>query len=110
VNILEKNNITHKDFLPGAMEAAAFDNKEFVKLHQSTLRKVDSLANLFERTTSKKLKTNSSWAEQYGFTPSVLAEYLKEHWLVAFLIVIGGLLTFVLRAFDLLERLVHGVS
>ena len=41
--LIEKNNITKRDFLGGAEEAAAFENKEFVKLHQSTLRKVDIL-------------------------------------------------------------------
>jgi hypothetical protein len=102
-SIIKKNNITDKDFLVGAQEAEAFEKKEFVRLHQSTLRKVDTLANLFERTSNKSLKTNSTWAEQYGFTPSVLAELAKEHWLVTLLIVGGGVLTFVIRVFDLLK-------
>lgn len=100
-SLLAKNKITNRDFLTGAQEAKAFDNKEFVRLHQSTLRKVDTLANVFERTSSRKLKTNSSWAEQYGFTPSVLAEWAKEHWIVSLVVVAGGVLTFILRAFDL---------
>lgn len=100
-NLIEKNNITAKDFLSGEQEAEAFDRKEFVKLHQSTLRKVDTLANIFERTTNKSLKTNATWAEQYGFTPAVLAEIAKEHWLITLLVVAGGVLTFFLRAFDL---------
>lgn len=102
-SIIKKNNITDKDFLTGAQEAEAFEKKEFVRLHQSTLRKVDTLANLFERTSNKSLKTNASWAEQYGFTPSVLAELAKEHWLVSLLIVGGGVLTFILRAVDIFE-------
>lgn len=100
-SIIKKNNITDKDFLVGAQEAEAFEKKEFVRLHQSTLRKVDTLANLFERTSNKSLKTNSTWAEQYGFTPSVVAEWAKEHWLVTWLVVGGGVLTFVVRVFDL---------
>lgn len=108
-SIIKKNNITDKDFLVGAQEAEAFENKEFVRLHQSTLRKVDTLANLFERTSNKSLKTNSTWAEQYGFTPSVIAEWAKEHWLVTLLIVGGGLLTFVIRVFDLF-RVFNGNS
>lgn len=103
-SIIAKNKITNRDFLTGAQEAEAFEKREFVRLHQSTLRKADTLANIFERTTSKKLKTNSSWAEQFGFTPTVLAEWLREHWVVSLLIVGGGLLTFFVRAFDLWQR------
>jgi hypothetical protein len=103
-SLLAKNKITNRDFLTGAQEAEAFERREFVRLHQSTLRKADTLANIFERTTSKKLKTNSSWAEQFGFTPTVLAEWVREHWVVSLLIVAGGVLTFVVRAFDLWQR------
>lgn len=102
--LIAKNNITAKDLLTGAQEAEAFDKRDFVKLHQSTLRKVDTLANIFERTSNNALKTNSTWAEQYGFTPAVLAELAKEHWLVTLLVVGGGVLTFVLRAFDFWDR------
>ncbi len=103
--LIELNKITAKDFMTGKQEADAFDNKEFVKLHQSTLRKVDTLANIFERTTNKSLKTNATWAEQYGFTPAVIGEWAKEHWLVTCLIAGGGILTFVVRIFDLWERI-----
>ena len=39
--LVERNCITNTDFLAGKEEASAFDNKEYIKLHQSTLRKVD---------------------------------------------------------------------
>jgi hypothetical protein len=103
-SLIELNKITAKDFLTGKQEADAFENKEFVKLHQSTLRKVDTLANIFERSANKQLKTNATWAEQYGFTPAVLGEWLREHWLVSAFVVLGGLLTFIVRVFDLWDR------
>jgi hypothetical protein len=102
-SIIKKNDITDKDFLVGAQEAEAFEKKEYVRLHQSTLRKVDTLANIFERTSNKSLKTSSTWAEQYGFTPSVVAEWAKEHWLVTLIVLGGGVLTFVVRVFDFLK-------
>jgi hypothetical protein len=102
--IIQKNKITAKDFLTGAQEAEAWEKKDFVRLHQSTLRKADTLANLFERTSDKSLKTNSSWAAQHGFTPSVLAELAKEHWFITLLVVGGGVLTFFLRSFELWQR------
>lgn len=109
-NLIEFNKITARDFLTGKQEADAFESKEFVKLHQSTLRKADSLANIFERTSNKSLKTKATWAEQYGFTPAVIGEWLKEHWAVASIIALGGVLTFVLRAADAWTRFFGGGS
>ena len=100
-SIIKKNRITDKDFLTGAQEAEAFEKKAFVRLHQSTLRKVDTLANLFDRCSNKSLKTKSSWIEQHGLTPDVLVELAKEHWLVTGILILGGILTFFVRVFDL---------
>ncbi|MBO3705455.1 MAG: hypothetical protein J5X21_03490 [Candidatus Accumulibacter sp.] len=93
-NLVEKNKITNRDFLVGAQEAAAFENKEFVRLHQSTLRKVDILANIAERAANDSLSTNATWRERYGFHPSVIVELIKEHWfysLLALLALISSL-------------------
>jgi len=84
-NLVEKNKITNRDFLVGAQEAAAFENKEFVRLHQSTLRKVDILANIAERAANDSLSTNATWRERYGFHPSVIVELIKEHWFYSLL-------------------------
>ena len=65
-NSTSKNKITHRDYLTGQQEAEAFDAKEYVKLHQSTLRKVDVLANILERTLDGSLTTNTIWKEIYG--------------------------------------------
>ena len=48
-SLLEKNGISRRDFLPGADEPKAFEEKNFVRLHQSTLRKVDVIANIAGR-------------------------------------------------------------
>ncbi|MBD2079292.1 hypothetical protein [Leptolyngbya sp. FACHB-17] len=37
-NLVDKNHIGHTDFLDGKAEADAFVSKQYVKLHQSTLR------------------------------------------------------------------------
>lgn len=84
-SLVEKNKITNRDFLVGAQEAAAFENKEFVRLHQSTLRKADILANIAERAANDSLSTNATWRERYGFHPSVIVEVLKEHWVYSLL-------------------------
>jgi hypothetical protein len=82
-SLMKHNHITARDFLSGDEEAAAFVNKEFVKLHQSTLRKVDVLANIAERAHRAELKTFSSWWEQNGKSAKVCVEWLREHWLLS---------------------------
>jgi hypothetical protein len=92
--LMEKNKITDKDFLSGADEATAFQKKEYVKLHQSTLRKVDVIANITERLGNGVLKTNAKWKDIYGSYPAALGEFLKEHWifsLISFISAIVGL-------------------
>ena len=106
--LIKKNKITDKDFLSGNEEASAFEDRQFVKLHQSTLRKVDTLANIFERSANDSLKTNSSWWEQRGYTLTALVELITKHWLVTLLLAVGGLLTLAVRTFDLYERFFGG--
>ena len=64
--LVERNSISDRGFLPGAMEAQAFEDKEFVALHQSTLRKVDILSNIIKRTLDGNLKTNTNWWGMHG--------------------------------------------
>ena len=90
-NLMAKNNITAKDFLTGKQEAAAFDGKEFVRLHQSTLRKVDVLANLAGRAHANDLKTLASWWERNGRSFKAAGELVREHWLVGSVVVLLGL-------------------
>jgi hypothetical protein len=96
----EKNKISMRDFLLGKDEATAFDNKEFVKLHQSTLRKTDVLANIFELTSSNKLETNSSWFQQHGYTLAALIERLKEHWIISAFSICGIILTLIVKGYE----------
>lgn len=73
-SLIEKNCITHRDFLDGQAEALAFINKQYVKLHQSTLRKVDVLTNIIELAADGSLKTNSTWKDIYGNYPTAVVE------------------------------------
>jgi hypothetical protein len=64
--LLTKNSITPINFMTGRQEADAFESRNFVGLHQSTLKKVDVLANLATRAHDRNLKTNTSWWEMHG--------------------------------------------
>lgn len=94
-NIVKLNHITGKAFLTGKDEATAFEQGEFVKLHQSTLRKVDILANIFGRTLNGSLRTNSSWWEARGLHPQVFAELMTEHWVGVLIALFGTLASIV---------------
>ena len=87
--IMEKNKITNMNFLSGKEESDAFESKDYVKLHQSTLRKVDVLANILGRTIDGNLQTNAKWSEIYGFRPKAIGELIKEHWVFSLLGFIG---------------------
>lgn len=86
---MDLNSITARDALTGADEAQAFEEGQFVKLHQSTLRKVDVIANLLERTLDGSLKTDSSWWEQHGFHLAAAVEFVREHWAWRLILMIG---------------------
>jgi hypothetical protein len=89
--LVEKNNITTKDFLSGEDEAQAFTKREYVKLHLSTLRKVDILASIAERTDNGSIKTDATLKDIYGSYPEAIGDFLKEHWVISIIAFISAL-------------------
>lgn len=89
--LIEKNKITDAGFLTGEEEAAAFEAKEYVKLHQSTLRKVDIFANIAERTHDGMLKTNAKRKEIYGSEFVYWLDLCQEHWVFSLLATVGSI-------------------
>lgn len=77
--LMDKNDITRMQFLTGAEEAKAFDAKEYVKLHQSTLRKVDVLASVATMAQDGSLITESKWYRRHGVSLAVIFELIKEN-------------------------------
>ncbi len=77
--LLAKNEVKPRDFLNGEQEAHAFENRNFVGLHQSTLRKVDVLANIAERAHHRQLKTNTSWWDMHGGRSRAVFRWLAEN-------------------------------
>lgn len=80
-SLMEFNRITARDALTGQQEADAFDAGEYVKLHQSTLRKVDVMSNILERVLDGSIKTTATWREKTGYHPAVVIELIREHWI-----------------------------
>ena len=77
--LLSKNRMTPHDFLSGADEARAFEEHNFVALHQSTLRKVDVIANIAARAHDRQLKTNTSWWRMRGGRLRMVLTWLGDH-------------------------------
>jgi hypothetical protein len=91
-SIVKLNHVTDRDFLNGEQESVAFVNGEYVKLHLSTLRKVDILANLFERTLQRSLKTKAGWLESHGLHPKLITELISEHWVWAAILILMAII------------------
>lgn len=85
------NNITMASFLNGEEEATAFNNGDYVALHQSTLRKVDNMHNVILLSVEEDLKTKSNIFQIYGISPAGFFYSAKENWIV-------GLLLFILAS------------
>ncbi len=59
-----------------------------MKLHQSTLAKVDVIENILRLSAQENLKTKSKLKEIYGISPQGLFELAKDHWLYSLLLMI----------------------
>lgn len=79
--IMKRNNITDKDFLKGSEEAEAFESKDFVRLHQSTLRKVQVISNIAELAWRNELDTQTPLWKFYGLNLKAWVEEVTEHWM-----------------------------
>ncbi|HHR6078415.1 hypothetical protein ABN239_09950 [Providencia vermicola] len=63
LSLMELNGGRHRDLLSGEEEVACFENKEFLRMHTSTLSKVGFFSSAMSKLVSGKLKTA---AKGYG--------------------------------------------
>lgn len=90
--LLLNPTIANRDFLQGDVEAAAYANRDFHKLHQSTLRKVQVISDVLYRTIDGDLRTvnyteKSARQASSGVLPMVAVSF-----------VFGGLAGFIARS------------
>ena len=88
-NLVEKNSLTHPHFLKGPEEAEAFENSEYVKLHQSTLCKVDIISHIVDLAVSSTLKTDAKLTGIYGNYFAFAIEKIKESWVFVLFGIVG---------------------
>lgn len=101
------NNVAIKDAMEGPKEAEVFKQKNYKALHMSTLRKLDMLANFFDRAHANTLKNNGTFREKYGVHYSVIPELIKAHPLYTSLIVLATIATAFYRFTDIFSGLVN---
>jgi hypothetical protein len=78
--IMEINRISGLYFLAGRDEARAFREREYVKLHQSTLRKVDVIHTIAEREWDGSLHTNAKLRDQLGTSVTAWVDWATGTW------------------------------
>lgn len=101
--LVKHNKITDRDLLSGEDEAKAFDSRQYVKLHQSTLRKVDTLASIVSRTSEGRLQTNAKVSEIYGSYFCFVCELMRDHWMVVLIGILGSIASIIGLALYLLN-------
>lgn len=82
LNLSIRNKISSRDALKGKDEAEAFDNKDFLKLHMSTIRKVEMIDRILTLEEKKKLKVNVWLYKACGLTPSGVIEIVRNNWIL----------------------------
>jgi hypothetical protein len=99
-NLMKRNKITERGFLSGKEEADAFKNKEFVKLHQSTLRKVEIMSSILGRLSDGSLQTNAKWGDKYGCSLQSIVLLVKEHWISALVGIVVTCITAIAKIYE----------
>ncbi len=59
-SLMELNGEIHRDFLTGKEEVQAFNNNEFIRMHNSTLCKVEFFKNVMNKIVNGRIRTNSN--------------------------------------------------
>lgn len=59
LSLMELNGGKHRDFLTGQEEVIAFENKDFLRMHNSTLSKIGFFSSVVRKLINGKLKTSS---------------------------------------------------
>ena len=109
-NLLLKNDMVPSNFMLGKEEAIAFDNGEYVKLHQSTLSKVDAITNLAEVAVEDKLISDNNYFVRKGLTAGTIGHIVKDHPLYVALSILAVILALIVSAWNVINLYVGGAG
>lgn len=85
LNLAQRNSISTRDALRGQDEAIAFENKEYLKLHMSTCRKVDIIDRILTLEERNSLKVQIPKYKIYGITLMGIFELIKNSPILIFI-------------------------
>ncbi|MFI3214605.1 MAG: hypothetical protein R3Y24_14900 [Eubacteriales bacterium] len=91
-SLIELNHISAKDYLNGQAEADAFEKKDYINLHRSTLRKVDVFSNIINKVLNNTLIVKSKWKDKYGISIQSCFEVISKKWWWSIVILFLGAL------------------
>ena len=95
LNLANRNGISTLNALTGKEEADAFESKEYLKLHISTLRKNDIIETIIDRVDKNEIKINTSKKDIYGLSIPGIIEIVRNSWM---LILIWTIIIFIIGA------------
>ncbi len=84
-NVIKLNEITDRNFLTGKEESEAFMSGDYLKLHQSTLRKVDIFESILSQIEENDFKVSSSIMDIYGLSANGIIRSIRDHWFFSLL-------------------------
>lgn len=106
LNLAHNNNITTRDAMIGADEAQAFEDKNFLKLHMSTGRKIEIIDRILLLEEKGKLKVKTGLLKQYGLSISGIFEIIRNN---RFLFIIWSVIIWILGIVyePLVKKILH---
>jgi len=87
-NLMTLNGGIHRDFLSGADEVKAFENKDYLKMHKSTMCKVYWFSSIFYQLIKNKIKTDK-------FNWNIFLNQIFRHPIMQILSLIAMILTII---------------
>ena len=101
--LLDENNMVPRNFLSGCEEAQAFEKSEYVRLHQSTLSKVDAFMDITKAAVMNRLRCNNGYFKRRGFDFSTFVALIKDNPIVSIISLFAGITGLISFAFSLFD-------
>lgn len=91
-SLIDMNDMRSRHAKTGAEEAALFEQSDYVALHQSTLAKADTLADLCQLAYENGLKTNTKFWDLHGHSIKAFVAWCSDHPIIAFTVMFTSLI------------------
>ena len=97
------NDMVSRNLLGGEEEAKAFDDAEYVKLHQSTLSKVDAIMTIAQAAFDDRLKSYNNYFQRRGISLNTMFDIVKGHPIYTAIVVVGSVIALIVGVLNLIN-------